>query len=135
VRVFIDTGGFAALYNAKDHHHATGRAIWQSAMQGRWTLFTTNYVVAETIVLLRVRAGHPAAVRFGDDLFATPAVRVIRVTPGNEADAWNLFKKFDDQDFSFTDCVSFAVMKELRLSQAFTFDHHFSVLGFEQLTA
>jgi predicted nucleic acid-binding protein len=134
MRVLIDTGGFAAIYNVKDQHHEAGQAIWRSAIQHRWTLLTTNYVVAETIVLLRVRAGHAAAVRFGDDVFATPVVRTIGVTPGHEADAWMLFKKFADQDFSFTDCTSFAVMRDVGIHNVFAFDHHFSIMGFERIT-
>jgi predicted nucleic acid-binding protein len=42
-----------------------------------------------------------------------------------------LFEQFADQPFSFTDCLSFAVMKHSGLSRAFTFDNHFRVAGFE----
>ena len=32
--------------------------------------------------------------------------------------------------FSFTDCTSFVVMRELRLREALTTDHHFAQMGF-----
>jgi len=35
-----------------------------------------------------------------------------------------------DQAFSYTDCTSFAVMRDLSLNDAFTADHHFATAGF-----
>jgi predicted nucleic acid-binding protein len=44
--------------------------------------------------------------------------------------AWELFQKYDDQKFSFTDCISFAVMNLLKINTVFAYDSHFSVMGF-----
>jgi predicted nucleic acid-binding protein len=44
--------------------------------------------------------------------------------------AWDWLKRFDDQPFSFTDCTSFAVMKNLRIVEAATNDAHFRVAGY-----
>jgi predicted nucleic acid-binding protein len=38
-----------------------------------------------------------------------------------------------DQAYSFTDCVSFVVMKELHLIDALATDHHFRIVGFNPL--
>lgn len=43
------------------------------------------------------------------------------------------FFEWNDKDFSFTDCTSFVVMKELRIQRALTTDRHFSQAGFELL--
>jgi len=42
-------------------------------------------------------------------------------------------RRHADHDYSFTDCASFVVMRELRLSQALTTDGHFAAAGFETL--
>jgi predicted nucleic acid-binding protein len=47
--------------------------------------------------------------------------------------AWTIFQKYHDQEFSFVDCISFATMKELRLGKVFAFDKHFKIMGFEIL--
>jgi len=38
-----------------------------------------------------------------------------------------------DQDFSFTDAVSFTVMTTRGIEEALTLDHHFAVAGFRIL--
>jgi predicted nucleic acid-binding protein len=44
-----------------------------------------------------------------------------------------IFFRYRDKDFSFTDCTSFVVMKELRLQQVLTTDAHFAQMGFQML--
>jgi predicted nucleic acid-binding protein len=40
---------------------------------------------------------------------------------------------FVPQEWSFTDCVSFGTMRELRVRDAFTTDHHIKLAGFVPL--
>jgi uncharacterized protein len=39
-------------------------------------------------------------------------------------------RKYADQGVSFTDCVSFAIMRRHKIRTAFTFDRHFKLAGF-----
>jgi hypothetical protein len=66
----------------------------------------------------------------GDWILQSPRVKLIRLDVDLWNEAWRLFKLYDDKDFSFTDCASFAVMRHARLRDAFTFDHHFEQAGF-----
>jgi len=56
-------------------------------------------------------------------------VKVISVSKEVEERALDLFEKYDDKTFSFTDCVSFVVMRDLGIQEAFTFDEHFVQMG------
>ncbi len=47
-----------------------------------------------------------------------------------EFKAEKILEKYHDQDFSYTDAVSFAAMHELKIGKAFAFDSHFSTAGF-----
>jgi uncharacterized protein len=49
--------------------------------------------------------------------------------------AVDFFLKQLDQDFSFTDCCSFLLMRELGLRDALTTDKHFTAAGFRALLA
>ena len=44
-----------------------------------------------------------------------------------------LYERRPDKDWSLTDCVSFVVMKDKKLTEALTADHHFEQAGFAAL--
>jgi predicted nucleic acid-binding protein len=41
-----------------------------------------------------------------------------------------ILRKYKDQDFSFVDAVSFAVMQEQKITTAFSFDSQVVIAGF-----
>jgi len=46
----------------------------------------------------------------------------------NRALAW--WKKYSDQQFSFTDCVSFECMRMFGIKRILTFDMDFTIVGY-----
>ncbi|MBI3559037.1 PIN domain-containing protein [Candidatus Gottesmanbacteria bacterium] len=92
---------------------------------------TTNFIIDETLTLLRVRSGLKIAIDFKEDLLkSVHSLKIVRVLVKDEVIAWNWFVK-EWSGLSFTDCTSFAVMKRLGLTEVATFDHHFSKAGFK----
>ncbi len=69
-----------------------------------------------------MRVGDAAALTFGERLAETSWCRTIHVDGALRAEAWKIFVRFADRMFSFTDCTSFAVMRALDLTEAFTFE-------------
>jgi len=100
--------------------------------QKTW-LFTNDYVLDETLTLMRARLGHDKAVEFGRWVLQSPLVKIIHIDEETWQAAWEIFVKHKDKDFSFTDCTSFAIMRKLGLINAFTFDRHFEQAGFNIL--
>jgi predicted nucleic acid-binding protein len=47
-----------------------------------------------------------------------------------ETEAEGILAKFTDQNFSYTDAVSFVIMKRQKIRKAFCFDKHFVTAGF-----
>ena len=47
-----------------------------------------------------------------------------------ETSAEAILRQYSDQEFSYTDAVSFALMRRRRIREAFAFDHHFLTAGF-----
>jgi predicted nucleic acid-binding protein len=125
--IFVDTSAWYALVDADDSDHKAAAAFHTG---NTIPLVTTNALFSETLTLIRYRIGIDAALTFGQMLKASSFIRIVTVTPADEEHAWSIFSKYRDQDFSFTDCTSFAVMQRMKLDTAFTFDHHFSVMNF-----
>jgi predicted nucleic acid-binding protein len=96
-------------------------------------LYTSNYIVDETLTLLRMHCGHSVAVGFRKTLEASRLLRVLWIAEPLERDAWEIFEKQMDKDYSFTDCTSFALMKHEAIRNAFAFDHHFTQCGFSMV--
>lgn len=124
--IFVDTGAWFAAAVPSDHNHAAA-ARWLAANSE--PLLTTDYVVDETLTLLRARGERTRALLLGEGFFGG---RLANIHTPEEADvlaAWEVFRRFGDKDWSFTDCASKAVMERLGVRQAFAFDHHFKQFG------
>ena len=83
----------------------------------------------ETLTLLRSRRGLDAAITFIDKIKKSKSVRVFWVDEGLFEKSLDVLRRSDDKSWSFTDCTSFALMKELSVAEAFTFDRHFEEAG------
>jgi predicted nucleic acid-binding protein len=126
--VLVDTGAWYAVADASDRHHREAKRFYLAhAPSGR--LFTTDLILVETWTLLRAHLGRPAALIFWDTLRAT-RIPVLTIEAVDLEAAWRIVHAFPDQDFSITDCASFAIMERLGIDEVFAFDAHFLVYRF-----
>ena len=69
-----------------------------------------------------------------DVLVQEAILQVVWISEDLALEAWNVFLQFNaDKQWSFTDCVSYVVMKQRGNGEAFAFDHHFEQMGFTRL--
>jgi predicted nucleic acid-binding protein len=128
--IFVDTGPFLARYVAKDQFHSKAIRGWKVAAKGGQPLFTSSFVLDETFTLLGRRTSYAFAADRAEAILASRVLTILRPDSRDEAAALALFRKLADQEASFTDCISFALMHRHRISRAFTFDRHFEAAGF-----
>ncbi|MCG2692226.1 PIN domain-containing protein [Microgenomates group bacterium] len=129
--VFLDSSFFKGLIDPKDDFYQLAGKIWQKLREKSGSLVTSNFIVDETLTLLRSRCNLDTAIKFRNMLAEnSQIVKIMRVTVDDEAKAWQWFVK-NWSKLSFTDCVSFAVMKRLGLRRAAAFDEHFKRAGFK----
>jgi hypothetical protein len=131
--VFMDSAGFLALWDAGDEHHASAVRLQEELARKRRRFLTTEYIVDETVTLLLVRHSQDAAADILDTIERSESLRLEWIGPERFHAAATLFRKHADRQWSFTDCVSFVTMRELRIRDAFTTDHHFKQAGFVPL--
>ena len=131
--VFMDTSAWAAYFNKKDSNHRAAVKIWKNLRKDEAGFFTTDYIVDETLTLLKIRANADVAIKGANAILASNVVKMVRVSDDIFSGALEIFKKYKEHLFSFTDCTSFEVMKKIGLGKVFTFDNDFRIMGFEVL--
>ena len=131
--VFVDTSAWYPLaVRAHPQHAALATPLRRLASRGV-RIVTTTLVVAETHALLLRRVHREAALTFVRTVREPPNL-VVASTPELEDSAevdW--LGAYEDQDFSFADAVSFAVMAERGIGDALTLDRHFATAGFRMV--
>jgi predicted nucleic acid-binding protein len=131
--IFIDTGAWVALLNARDRWHVPAAAYWERSLSERARFLTTNYVTAETATHLRATLGLRVALRFRQALARAAedgTIRVRWIDPRLEAEAWRLLERYADVPLSLTDATSAVVSHRAKVREVFGFDSDFRALGF-----
>jgi len=132
-KVFFDTWGWLAIAHRDDRRHGEATAFYRDYLIAGGVPVTTDYILAETISLLRSRTTAKGTESFIEGILAAERnnrIVVERIGEERWSAAWRLSKKFADKpDVSFTDFTSFIVMKELRIIEALTADRHYELVG------
>ena len=129
--VFLDTVGLIALWNLSDQWHAAAAAAPQPLDPNATRLVATTYILLE--------CGNEAARRpYRDKVIALrDALRLAgdlyEPTPHEVDQAWGDYARGLAGGAGIVDHVSFAVMRRLGLTEAFTNDRHFAAAGFTPL--
>jgi predicted nucleic acid-binding protein len=131
--VFVDTAGWVSCADGADPHHPRSSAARDAALEAGQALVTTDFVVDETLTFIRMRLGLAAAAQWWQQVDRSPRLRWERIDSDRFEKARLLFFQYRDKDFSFTDCASSVVMRELRLTHALTTDTHFRQMGYQLL--
>jgi uncharacterized protein len=128
--LFVDTAGWVACADGADPAHRQSAAARDRWLEDGGTLISTDYVADETLTLLRLRLGLDAAEAWWRQVDGSSRLRWEPIDLTRAEKARGLFFRYRDKEFSFTDCTSFVVMRELKLREALTTDHHFTQAGF-----
>lgn len=136
-RVFFDTGAYIALTDASDQFHTDASELARRIAASRLPRVTTNYVLAEAYTWMRRKLGHAALVAFGTNIrrdVDADRLKIMYVDSALDEAGWEIMQKYDDQDFSFVDCVSFAWLRQSPQIEVFAFDQHFYWMGFTRFS-
>lgn len=130
-RVFVDTAGWMMLADAADPLHERATRFRDEWLEQRGLFVSSDYVLDETLTLLRMRLGLDAAEAWWDRVQGSTRLVWEPIDSSRAQKALSWFFRWRDKTFSFTDCTSFVLMRERRLRSALTSDKHFVQAGFE----
>ena len=132
-KTFFDTWGWVAIAHKGDSHNKVVVSFYRDFLINKGIPVTTDYVLAETITLLRARTEPEGVNLFIDTLLAAvkeDRILLEKIDDGKWKKAWQMSKKYADKPYiSFVDFSSFVLMKELGVSEALTADRHFDDIG------
>ena len=130
VELFVDTSAWYVLAVPSAPQHEKVSETMRRRIGRGARIVTTNLIIAETHALLLRRTNRRVALTFAREVRRTPNIVIASSPEYEESAVADWLEKFDDQDFSFTDAVSFAVMSDRGVREALALDHHFAVAGF-----
>jgi predicted nucleic acid-binding protein len=129
--VFLDTVGLIAVWDTTDQWHIPAAGAYRRLLGAGRSILTTSYVLLE--------CGNASArkpYRFRVNAFREALISeglLIEPLPEDIEDAWRAYDLGGAAQAGIVDHVSFAVMRRLGLTEAFTNDRHFVAAGFQVL--
>jgi predicted nucleic acid-binding protein len=130
---FVDASAWYPLLTAPHADHQRVIAAARALLEEHRRVVTTNLVVAETHALMLSREGRRAALAGLDGMDRSTDILVHSTPERERAARRDWLERYADQDFSLADAVSFAVMRERRITDVLTLDQRFAAAGFRVL--
>lgn len=130
--VLFDTCALEAIADPRDQYHKAAAQCLAELRRLAYPFYVTTLTIAETHrrLLYEPHLGNLPALRFLESIY-DGSTNIVRPLEEDELRAIEYIKRFEDQKLTFTDTISMAVMNRLGLRKIFSFDWHFTLLGFQ----
>ena len=132
-KIFVDSGAWIGLFVKNDKFHLKAVEIFKSIQKTSAVLYTSDYVVDETITTIRMKSNHSQSLFALETILDSHMTSIVYVNPDYFMKSVEFYKKYKDHSFSFTDVSSFVLCHHLRIKNVFSFDEHFQLAGFNLL--
>ena len=129
--IYLDTVGLVALWDRRDPWNAAAKQVWASIDLDATRLVTSSFVLLECANQAARKPYRVEVIRIRGDLGM--AGDLYEPLPEEVADAWDTYYRTAPGTAAVIDLTSFAVMRRLRITEAFTNDKHFAAAGFTVL--
>jgi len=131
IPTFVDTSAHYAIADSGDRDHDAARNFLNIAADENRAFLTSNFIVGETYGLILLRLGRIKAIDY-IHLLRSGSTTIKRIIFEDEERSWEILSQYNDQDFSYVDATSFALMERLGIFEAFTLDKHFDIFETRQ---
>jgi predicted nucleic acid-binding protein len=129
-RIFLDSAFLIALINHRDRFHLQARVLGDA--YDRVPVLTTDAVLLEVGNALSRGFKHEAA-RVIQYLLGSQEAEIVRLDPNLFDRAFDLYRSYQDKEWSLVDCISFVAMRDAGVTSVLTSDGHFAQAGFQIL--
>ena len=136
MKLFLDSGALIARAIKNDTNHEAAKQVFHELSRRKLPyrlLYTSNFVVDETLTFLLYRAGAPTALAVLTWIRESPNVRVLQVSEEIDPTVDREFRRYASSGVSYTDCTTKVLMERESIETAFSFDRDLEVLGFRRI--
>jgi predicted nucleic acid-binding protein len=131
-RILADTSGLFALLNRRDPVYSQARQFYLS-LPRQSEIIIIEYVLVETMTLLRARGFSSTAVRFRDALDHSAIFSLRHSSPDLEVATYAIYKRYLDKEWSYVDCAILATADITNIRIVFSLDHHINQMGLQRI--
>ena len=133
-KVFVDTSAWIALINSGDTLATQAKQILLRLNQQQMILVTTEFVLLEVAdALCKTNLRQKTYAYINSIKQAPDVIKIIPVEQSLLDRGWAIYHQYSDKDWGLTDCISFVLMRQEGITEAFTSDRHFEQAGFNKL--
>ena len=118
--LIVDTSALIAFFIRSEKHHTAARDYITANLNLRWVILET--VFSETVTWFRAKVSIYHSIQIGHLL--REEHRYIQLSPADDDATWEIFRRYDDKRWSYTDCSILAMSQRLDVKQVFAFDEH-----------
>ena len=132
-KIFVDTSAWIALFVKNDKYHSKAISLFKNIQKTSSFLYTSDYVVDETVTTIRMKSNHQQSLIALESILDSHMTSLIYINPDYFMKTTQLYQKYKEHTFSFTDISSFIICQHLRIKDVFSFDEDFRIAGFNLL--
>ena len=133
MKLFLDTGGLLSVFDRSGKDYPACSGFWKQMLDQRsYEPVISDYILDELTTRIRRRGPHASALQVLSTLLQLVDrgwLSLIWIDKDHFSRARRIFERFHDQDFSFTDCTSFAICQQVGIQDAFALDRDFQIFG------
>ena len=124
---FLDTFALLAWVDTQEPQHTRVAKWFENSVD---SIVTTEWILLEFANSMSSPKRKAAAIRLLDIVRSDERFQILGYEQRLSDAGDKLYRARPDKAWSLTDCISFVVMTERKITEALTADHHFRQAGF-----
>lgn len=129
---FVDSDVLYAINDKSDILYRESVDILRQLLIFNPIFYISTNIISETVTLINQRVSKVCAIKLLNNL-RSDRYKVIHPDESLILAAEEIFVSSTSKNVSYSDCISFAVMKHLGISLVLSFDVHFKKQGFKRV--
>lgn len=130
--LFIDSDVLIGLHYVHDASHKAATELFSRILLSNYNSYLSLNVMLETLTVISQRVSKPFAVELLHE-FRSGKYTVVHPDDELIASAEDIFRTIRSKNVSYSDCMSFAIMKRFGIKWVLSFDEHFKKQGFKRI--